>query len=768
MDVFCIVEHKIRLSEPTRKTFLNEPLAYNNQQAHLMRVEVYDDDGAAVNLSGATVTASFLKANDATVEPIEGTVTGNVAEVVLPASCYATPGRFKFTMNLNKTGYSRTVMWVEGMVEKNTSSTIIDPGTPVTNYSTIISEASAAASAAAEAAANAEEFTGAIAPDYADLTFPVSAGTFCWHSGDLYIANQDIPASESWTAAHWDSATIGGAIGKISSGLSERIDTLHNLVDYGYSTDSDLSMNSGAFTITRNGTHCTASGTLVANSTSIMIRVNGTLDGTAGESNYKNKTGGMGLTDGHIYRWKIKHISGTISVYGWEARVYTPGTQSKIAPLNAVNVMPDGTKYCDFAYSSTDYPNGIKLTFYINRNGSEATFTGAVFECLLEDITYALFNTLTDFGASGNGTTDDTAAIKRALTACAGRTLYVPAGTYLFSETLEIESGTRIIGCGVASKFKLKNTYTLTPYAWRTGDPLVADQYRYPMVYMDTDTDGIILENFAIEGQTSAFYDKNFDCLTIRGNNHIARNLVITKTNFFPSDFSGRTNNGVGRGINVQGAKSIIVENCVTEDSGYEGIGVEDADTVTVQNCVCTHALQTTAQIHRSATNIRLIGNTFDNTDRQHTGSSSNGPSLTLHASTDYPMGEIMIDNNTLVGTFVFANGGAENGVKIVNNRMGGISLNAIDGWRDKCIVIGNTLMSQLNLKSDNAIICGNMVYHTGGGNMIDASGNNIVCFGNIPLNSTTKGVRIRNHDGDSTNFADMTMKFIDGNGTVS
>ena len=40
MDVFCIVEHKIRLSDPTRKTFLNEPLAYDNTLAHSMRVKV--------------------------------------------------------------------------------------------------------------------------------------------------------------------------------------------------------------------------------------------------------------------------------------------------------------------------------------------------------------------------------------------------------------------------------------------------------------------------------------------------------------------------------------------------------------------------------------------------------------------------------------------------------------------------------------------------------------------------------------------------------
>lgn len=376
--------------------------------------------------------------------------------------------------------------------------------------------------------------------------------------------------------------------------------------------------------------------------------------------------------------------------------------------------------------------------------------------------------TLKDFGAVGDGVTDDTAAIQRALTLCAGETLHVTAGTYLFSQTLNIFSGTRVIGCGTASKFKLADTFSLTPYPWRTGDPLVADQYRYPMVYMDTDTDGIILENFALEGQTNAFYDKNCDGITLRGKNHIVRNLIVTKINFFPDDFAGRVNNGVGHGIKVQDGTCITIDNCDVEECGYECIGIENAQTVTVSNCVCKYALQTAAQIHRNCENIRMAGNSFDNTDRNHTGSSGNGPGLTLHASTDYPMNDVVIDGNYIKSALVFANGGGENNIKIINNRIvGGISLNAIDGWRNRCTVIGNTLGSQLNLKSDNAIITGNMIYHTGGGYMISSSGNNVVCYGNIPLNATTKGVRIVNHEGTSATASTMQEYAVGPDGSI-
>ena len=372
----------------------------------------------------------------------------------------------------------------------------------------------------------------------------------------------------------------------------------------------------------------------------------------------------------------------------------------------------------------------------------------------------SIYVSLKSYGAVGDGVTDDTIAIQSALND--DKILFIPEGTFLFSETLNIPSGKRVVGLGEKSKFKLSNAYTLTPYPWRTGDALVSDQYRYPMVYFDTDTDGVIIDHIAIEGQTNAFLDKNFDCLTVRGKNHTIRNIIIANVNFFPNDFVGRVNNGVGRGINVQGADNVVVDNAVISKCGYECIGIEDASNVTIQNCHCTHALQVTGQIHRNAKQIKSIGNTFDNTDKAATGSSANGGGFTLHASTDHPMDDIFVAYNYVKSAFVFANGGGENGVKIVNNRLvGGISLNAIDGWRNGCVVSGNTLNSQLNLKSDNAIISNNMVYHTGGGNMISASGENILCYGNLALNSTTRGIRIVNHDGTTATETDMTKKQI-------
>ena len=283
MSVYCIIHQTLRLSDPTRKIQLREPLAYNNAQAHSFRVSVINDDGTDADLTGVGCVGAFMKGNNETVTPINGTISGSTAEIVLPASCYATPGRFKFTMNLGQAtspegidnfststsyskgdlvvynnvvyrftedhaagawtgtdavpdGSSRTVLWVEGMVERNSTETIVDPGTPVGNITQAISNANAAAAAAtgAASAANtaataaqgaAAQAVGDIANTY-DSTHTYEVGDYVINStdGKLYRCNTAITTAEEWTAAHWDWVALANdvaAIAKIQSSNAE-------------------------------------------------------------------------------------------------------------------------------------------------------------------------------------------------------------------------------------------------------------------------------------------------------------------------------------------------------------------------------------------------------------------------------------------------------------------------------------------------------------------------------------------------------------------
>lgn len=217
MEVYCIVNQTIDLEKPTRKIQLQQPLAYDNALAHAMRVTVVGEEGP-VNITSCSCFGSFTPAGGNTITPLTGSIVSpNIAEVVLPSVCYKTPGRFKFTMNLTSSGASRTVLWVEGHIERNQTSTIEAP-TEVIDVAQTITDASEAAERATEAAEAAEAFTDAIAPQFTDLmaTSPFEPLTayaqHCWHEGTLYVNTVEIDTAEAWNADHWEAVDVSGEL----------------------------------------------------------------------------------------------------------------------------------------------------------------------------------------------------------------------------------------------------------------------------------------------------------------------------------------------------------------------------------------------------------------------------------------------------------------------------------------------------------------------------------------------------------------------------
>lgn len=154
-NVYCIVSLTGRISQPTQKKTLREPLVYNNMMAHCLRFHALNDNGSPADLTGVGVTGDFTVSGHDSILPILGTVSGNTAELILPAPCYAYAGRYTAHMNLTKNGQTRTVMTVDGFVERNTTDAIVDPGTPVSNIETAINGANAAAAAANASVAQA-------------------------------------------------------------------------------------------------------------------------------------------------------------------------------------------------------------------------------------------------------------------------------------------------------------------------------------------------------------------------------------------------------------------------------------------------------------------------------------------------------------------------------------------------------------------------------------------------------------------------------------
>jgi parallel beta-helix repeat protein len=68
-----------------------------------------------------------------------------------------------------------------------------------------------------------------------------------------------------------------------------------------------------------------------------------------------------------------------------------------------------------------------------------------------------------DFGAVGDGVANDTTAIQAALTAAAGKTLYIPQGTYKTTATLNVSAGTCVKGDIGESKIDVQPANPPTP-----------------------------------------------------------------------------------------------------------------------------------------------------------------------------------------------------------------------------------------------------------------------------------------------------------------
>ena len=59
-----------------------------------------------------------------------------------------------------------------------------------------------------------------VASEYSDTrTSTITAGTYVMKDGNLYRAKQDIPTSETWTAAHWEQVKLANDVGDLKSAL---------------------------------------------------------------------------------------------------------------------------------------------------------------------------------------------------------------------------------------------------------------------------------------------------------------------------------------------------------------------------------------------------------------------------------------------------------------------------------------------------------------------------------------------------------------------
>lgn len=157
-----------------------------------------------------------------------------------------------------------------------------------------------------------------------------------------------------------------------------------------------------------------------------------------------------------------------------------------------------------------------------------------------------------DFGATGDGTTDDTVAFQNALTAAAGKSLYVPNGTYLCTG-LTIYSGTNMYGDSPSTSIiKAKGTLG-------TSTPLLKNPNQSGTAYSYTDV-GISMSNIKFDGNNLG--SRTAELVSFGKVN----DLDIVNCQFYNVQYIG---------LALAGCLSVTVVECYFSECGSDSVIIE-------------------------------------------------------------------------------------------------------------------------------------------------------------------------------------------------
>jgi len=110
-----------------------------------------------------------------------------------------------------------------------------------------------------------------------------------------------------------------------------------------------------------------------------------------------------------------------------------------------------------------------------------------------------------DYGATGDGTTDDTAAIQAAVNATSiGGNLYFPPGTYKLTSAVTINKPITVLGNGPGSAFNSLGSYVIQTNTAANAFTLVATLANY--AFSQYGIVGVNFENICIQGPSTSSY----------------------------------------------------------------------------------------------------------------------------------------------------------------------------------------------------------------------------------------------------------------------
>lgn len=214
-----------------------------------------------------------------------------------------------------------------------------------------------------------------------------------------------------------------------------------------------------------------------------------------------------------------------------------------------------------------------------------------------------------DFGALGDGVTDDTASVQAAINACnaaGGGVVYFPFGTYLVTQlTLAGMANVQLQGSGAGSVIK---------WSWNAATAAGS------MITISAGTTRVRCRLLAFDGSSLTNPNAGRDNHLIRVGTGVGGG--VTEIQFFQCQWKGMVA-ASGDGVHVVGAAGNLVSKLWVDDCNFDGcsrfsIGVEQGLTNAwlinnyMTNCETEIAFVSTANVNTNA--IEIIGNILDHT----------------------------------------------------------------------------------------------------------------------------------------------------------
>lgn len=228
--------------------------------------------------------------------------------------------------------------------------------------------------------------------------------------------------------------------------------------------------------------------------------------------------------------------------------------------------------------------------------------TGTTLPRLVKDRFADVLN-VKDFGAKGDGSTNDTSAIQAALNrASSTKTpLFMPSGTYMIRNTLYINSNTTIIGVKNQTEIKLQAGYLnhhIMMHENTTDTETTDNVYIENIIFngnADTSLEGYGKAGFLLYGCKNVtiigcvFKNNTFYGLALQAHSRATlwhgeqKNVIIRDCEFYNNGHSGLED--TGDSIDIKYVENCIIDGCYIDDSADTGIDVRGID-ISIKNCV--------------------------------------------------------------------------------------------------------------------------------------------------------------------------------------